>query len=311
MNKTISLFAAATLALAGCGKPSATQDAAAQAGDGKAVKLAYLPITHALPLVALADDPSVKVELVRYGSWPELLDALNTGSVDGASVLIELAMKAKERGVPLTAVALGHKSGNVVVVANDIPDAAALKGKTFAIPHRASSHHLLLRDTLKRGGLSIDDVNVVELPPPEMPSALAGGRISGYCVAEPFGSIGVASGAGRVLFQSDDLWPRSVCCGLVFNDKFLSSRPGAAASVLEAYHAQSHRLVDQDAALEELRKVIKQPDAVLRQSLGWIDYSDFALTEEDYATLVEKVKEYGVSENPPSYADFVKPNPGK
>ena len=54
------------------------------------------------------------LELVKFGSWPELMDALNTGRIDGASVLIQLAMNAKEKGIDLKAVALGHRDGNVL-----------------------------------------------------------------------------------------------------------------------------------------------------------------------------------------------------
>ena len=39
--------------------------------------------THALPVFATKEletaDGPVHVELVKYGSWPELMDALNTG----------------------------------------------------------------------------------------------------------------------------------------------------------------------------------------------------------------------------------------
>lgn len=92
------------------------------------VKIAYLPITHALPVLetaeAAANGGDLNVELVKFGSWPELMDALNSGRVDGASVLIELAMKAKERGVGLKAVALGRRDGNVAIVskANGLSD---------------------------------------------------------------------------------------------------------------------------------------------------------------------------------------------
>ena len=170
------------LLLTACGKKN----------DENVVRIAYLPITHALPLAGLEKADGVKVELVKYGSWPELLDALNTGRVDAASVLIELAMKAKAQGIGLTAVALGHTDGNVIVVTQDVNSAKDLKGKTFAIPHRASSHHILLQEALAKDGLTIDDVNVVEMAPPEMPSALANKQIAGYCVAEPFGAAGGA-----------------------------------------------------------------------------------------------------------------------
>ena len=66
----------------------------AEPRDVRTVRLAYLPTTHALPLFAEKEmespDGPVRIELIKYGSWPELMDALNTGRVDGASVLIEL-----------------------------------------------------------------------------------------------------------------------------------------------------------------------------------------------------------------------------
>jgi len=69
----------------------------------KTVRVAYLPITHALPVFATKEletaDGPVHVELVKYGSWPELMDALNTGKVDAASVLVELGVKAREQGI--------------------------------------------------------------------------------------------------------------------------------------------------------------------------------------------------------------------
>ena len=192
------------------------------------VKIAYLPITHSLAVLEEAEElekqSGLKVELVKYGSWSELLDALNSNRVDGASVLIELAMKSKQEGIGLKAVALGHRDGNVIIVSNDIDSAADLKGKTFAIPHRQSSHNILLNDALATAGLTINDVDVTELAPTEMPSALASGQIDGYCVAEPFGAMGVSLGAGKVLFSSEELWEDSLCCGLVLTDKFIDER---------------------------------------------------------------------------------------
>ena len=65
---------------------------------------------------------------------------------------------------------------NVVVVGKDIADANGLRGKTFAIPHRSSSHNILFREVLERNNIPEKDVKLIELPPPEMPSALASGR---------------------------------------------------------------------------------------------------------------------------------------
>ena len=215
--------------------------------DGKrVVKVAYLPITHALPVFAEkeeldASDSEIVIELIRYGSWPELMDALNTGRVDAASVLVELAMLARQNEIEISAVALGHKDGNILVTSPEIDSPAELKGGTFAIPHRQSTHRILLNEALKKGNLSIDDVSVVELAPPEMPSALASGQISGYCVAEPFGAKAFAikkdngESVGKTLFTSTELWPESICCVFVLNDRFINKRHEDAKQLVEAY----------------------------------------------------------------------------
>ena len=52
--------------------------------DKPTIKIGYLPITHAGPLFLgdyLNDGQydGYQVELVKFGSWPDLMDALNTG----------------------------------------------------------------------------------------------------------------------------------------------------------------------------------------------------------------------------------------
>lgn len=293
-------LAVSMMSLVSCGKKS----------DENTVKIAYLPITHSLAVLEEANELNAKdglqVELVKFGSWPELLDALNAGRVDGASVLIELAMKSRQEGVGIKAVALGHKDGNVIIVSNDIDTVEDLKGKTFAIPHRQSSHNILLNDALAKGGLTVDDLNVIELAPTEMPSALAGGTIDGYCVAEPFGAVGVNLKAGKVLYTSEELWENSLCCGLVLTDKFLDERPDEAKSFVESYK-EAGAALDKEKAKEVAKEYLNQKDdAVLDISLQWISYDDLDITEDTYDVLTEKVKEYGLSDNPPTYEEFVK-----
>lgn len=302
MKKIISVLTAGILALSltACGKKS---------DDSNTIKIAYLPITHSLAVLETADELAEKdglqVELVKYGSWNELMDALNSGRVDGASVLIELAMKSKEQGVGIKAVALGHKDGNVIITSSNIASAEDLKGKTIAIPHRQSSHNILLNDALATAGLTIDDINVTELAPTEMPSALAGGQIDGYCVAEPFGAKAVSMGAGKVLFTSEELWKDSLCCGLVLTDSFIENYSENAKTFVNSYKQAGQNLT-KEQAMETAEKYLNQDKDVLELSLQWISYDNLEITEENYSTLIEKVKEYGLSENPPSYADFVK-----
>lgn len=274
------------------------------------IKIAYLPLTHAIPvfetaeLLAQKEDSTVQIELVKFGSWPELLDALNSGRVDGASVLIELAMKARSQGIGLKAVALGHRDGNAVIVANDINSVADLKGKKFAIPHRLSSHNILLNEMLTINSMTTNDIEVVELPPAEMPSALASGQISGYSVAEPFGAKAVALGIGKSLYQSGDLWEDSLCCGLVVREEFINNNPEVANAFAVQYIEAGNQLTE-DVANDVAKKYLTVEEDVIDLSLQWISFKDLVITRDAYDLLVEKMKSFGISDTTPSYDDFV------
>lgn len=290
---------------------TSAQNSSQNSAQKKVVKIAYLPLTHALPVfveneLQSQSGENYQIELVKYGSWPELMDALSTGHVDGASVLIELAMKAKEQGIGIKAVALGHKDGNVVVVSNKINSAKDLKGKTFAIPHRQSSHNILLGQMLKNEGLTYKDLNVIELAPPEMPAALAQGRIDGYSVAEPFGAKSISLNTGKVLFESQDLWKDSICCSLVLSDKFINENTDIAKKVVSRYNEAGKYIGDHPQDINTIaKKYLNVDDKVLDLSLKWISYDDLTITRNAYEDLTKKLIEFDISKNPPAFDDFV------
>lgn len=279
--------------------------------EKETLKIGYLPITHAAPLYFEKEFAStymdgVEIELVKFGSWIDLMDALNTGRIDGASVLIELAMKAKEKGVDLKAVALGHKDGNAAIVAPEIESVTDLKGETVAIPHTLSSQNILLHDMLKDGDMTYNDINVVEMTPPEMPSALAAGTISSYIVAEPFGALGVTLNQGKVLYQSEDLWPNSLCCALVLRNDVIKHNREVAQQLVTGYVKAGEKAekLDEDA-YDVHKKYLSVDEQALNLSLEWISYDDLRLEKEDYDVLRESLLEMGLSEGPPSYEAFV------
>lgn len=303
------LLTAIVLSLAACSNNK--KEIAAENTLKKTIKIAYLPITHALPLFVENDLPknsfkNTNIELVKFGSWPELMDALNTGKVDGASVLIELAMKAKEQGIDLKAVALGHREGNVIIVSNDIKSVADLRGKSFAIPSKLSTHNILLYKMLKNAGIDYGVVKVVELPPAEMPAALSEGRISGYVVAEPFGAKSVVINKGKVLFKSEDLWKDSVCCGLVLRSEFIKNNKNTAQEFVKEYMKAGARAEVKDTQINLIAsKYMKVDKNVLDLSLKWISYLDLKLNVKDYDELRKNLIEMNLSKNPPKYKDFV------
>jgi len=279
--------------------------------DNPTIKIGYLPITHAGPLF-LGDHlhngqyDGYQVELVKFGSWPDLMDALNTGRIDGASVLAELAMKANELGIDLQTVGLAHKDGNVLISSNDIQTTEDLKDKTYAIPHKFSSHNILLNEMLKKNGMSYDDVNVVEMTPAEMPAALSENRISGYVVAEPFGAIAVAMEKGKVHAHSDEIWPNSYCCIIVLHTDFIRNNKEVVQSFVNEYVALGKQAdLKGDEVYDAFSKFMKVDRAVLELSMQWISFGDLRVDEGEYNKLSDFMVEMGISDNPPTYKNFV------
>ncbi|MFD1361742.1 ABC transporter substrate-binding protein [Lentibacillus salinarum] len=301
---TVFLLIVSLIFLSACGTDS-------HAKQKTTLKIGYLPITHAAPVYFEKEMTkeylgNVELELVKFGTWIDLMDALNTGRIDGASVLIELAMKSREKGIDLKAVALGHKDGNAAIVSPEVDQVEDLAGTSVAIPHTLSSHNILMARMLEQGGMSYDDVHMVEMPPPEMPSALATGQISSYVVAEPFGALGVTLDQGKVLYQSEDLWPGSLCCALVLRNELVQNHPELSQQFVNGYIATGKKAGKvHDHTHFVHKKYLDVNEETLELSLEWISYDDLRIRKEDYAILRESLIDMGLSDDPPSYEEFV------
>lgn len=109
------------LIITGCDWQRTSKERSKNAQNQQVIKIGYLPITHSAnlmmtkKLLSQYNHPKYKLELVKFNNWPDLMDALNSGRIDGASTLIELAMKSKQKGSNIKAVALGHHEGNVIM----------------------------------------------------------------------------------------------------------------------------------------------------------------------------------------------------
>jgi NitT/TauT family transport system substrate-binding protein len=303
------LMLSLVVGFAGCGSKNT-----GEADSKKTIKIAYLPITHSVPLYveneeAKSDKNNFKntnVELVKFGTWPELMDALNTGKVDGAVVLIQLAMKAKEQGIDLKAVALGHRDGTNIIVSKDINSPSDLKGKTIAIPQKFSTMNILLYQALKNAGMNYSDVKTVELAPAEMPAALAEGRVSGYIVAEPFASKSVVNGKGKILYTSSDIWKNSICCGLVLRNEVIKNNKQSVQEFVNGYVRAGEEAESKNADVQKTAaKYMSTDKKVLDLSMKYTSYTDLKIEESDYNVLTKYLTTMNLLKDSPKYDEFV------
>lgn len=246
MSALASAGAAAPLLFAG--------DARAQAfkGDDQPVKIGYLPITDAAPLLVahgrkLFEAQGLKTEAPRlFRSWAQIVEAFVSGQVNVIHLLSPATLWVRYGSkFPAKVVAWNHVNGSGLTVLNEINSVADLGGKTVAIPFWYSIHNILLQKLLAAHKLTVvtrargaelkkNEVSLVVMAPSEMVSALAAKSIAGYIVAEPFNALAETAGVGKILRFSGDVWKNHACCVTFLAERDLTDKPEWSQRVTNA-----------------------------------------------------------------------------
>ena len=127
--------------------------------------------------------------------------ALLAGSLDMTGTTLAHAIASASRGEPIVIVAALCNKSSALVVATDssVQEAGDLKGLRIGhVP--GTMHEILLREVLARSGLDPRrDVALVRVDFFDMGLALARGDIDAFLSGEPFPSLAVHQGYGRIL----------------------------------------------------------------------------------------------------------------
>ena len=163
---------------------------------------------------------------VRFQGWPELKEAYLSGYTPATFILAPMAIALREQGVPIKIVYLGHREGGDVMVHKDsaIHRTEDLRGKTVAVPGRYANHRLILYRELKKAGMKLEDVNIVEMPPPDMPAALYSRSVDAITSGEPFMGQTELDGYGRALYRVKEVWPGFISCVLAVHEDAIKNR---------------------------------------------------------------------------------------
>jgi NitT/TauT family transport system substrate-binding protein len=246
MLKLASLFT-----VAGAAPLLSAANAYAQSHPDQPVKIGYLPITDAAPLLiahhnGYFQEAGVKVEKpTLFRSWAQLAESFIAGQTNVVHLLSPMTVWARFGSkVPAKVVAWNHINGSALTVAPKINHLKELGGTTVAIPFWYSIHNVVLQDMLRAEGLKpvarrvgkveADEVSLVVMPPSDMLPALAAGSISGYIVAEPFNAAAELMGVGKVLRFTGDVWRNHACCTVFMHERDLNGRPQWSQGVVDA-----------------------------------------------------------------------------
>jgi NitT/TauT family transport system substrate-binding protein len=254
-------------------------------------------------------------EPVRFSSWPELKEAHVSGYLPATFMIAPMALALRQQGVPVKIVYLGHRDGTAMMVHKDsqIYSFKDLKGKKIAIPNRFSNQHLIIYKGLRDNGMSIKDVTLLEMPPPDMPAALYAKAVDAIIAGEPLMAQTELDGYGRVLYQAKDLWPNFISCVLVVHENVIKEHrewveklvDGIARSGKWLDADMDHRMQVADAVAQ---KYYNQHPRLLRFVLSEppdrVTYTNLALAKEEFNRIEELALEAGILDGPITFEEY-------
>ncbi|GGD63483.1 ABC transporter substrate-binding protein [Croceicoccus mobilis] len=245
------------------------------------LSVGFLPLVDAcLPIIAqemgFAEEEGLNLTFMRDVSWATVLDRLLYGHSDVAHMLAPLAIATTlGRGrpaQPLAAPFVLGLNGNAITFSNELADKvahdcdgelcdpkglgarlrdealarkAAGKPLRFGVVHRYSSHNYMLRYWLAACGMHPDDdVEIITVAPPFTADALAAGEVDGTCVGEPWNSVAVDRGVGRIVLATAQIWRRGVEKVLAMRESVLDERRESIEALIRAMRRAGEHFVN-------------------------------------------------------------------
>ncbi|MHA6793932.1 ABC transporter substrate-binding protein [Pseudonocardia bannensis] len=318
--------AAITLVVAACGgaEPADRGGAASAPGELTTLRIGLVPIVHVAALMlgqekGFFEQEGIRLEVQYASSSATIVPSIMSEDLELGYGNITSTILARAAGLPIVSVASADTSSldpevdtNAVIVRTDSPyrTAADLEGRTVAVNALQASNYVTVRASADQLGAESSRYKFVEVPFPDMLSALATGRVDAATVSEPFVTQAQRSGDYRVLY---------------YNHNIAGTRPG---NLTDTYFTSEAVLAKSGNAIEAFRRAITKangyasanPDEARAQLLQYTqiapdtvpevvlpNWSTEPVPREDIEFMLRKMQDYGLFRGDvPAYSDVVR-----
>jgi sulfonate transport system substrate-binding protein len=205
----------------------------------------------------------------EFSSGPPLLEALGAGALDFGPTGDVPPLFAQAAGGNLLYVGTykGSSSGSAILVRKDSPIQTLedLKGKKLAFKRGSSAHNFTVK-ALRKAGLTLNDVEAVDLPPPDALPAFKSGSIDAWTIWDPYFAIAQQDPETRVLTTAEGIvesW--SFYLG---NGDFANSSPDILSEVIdELTKVGTQAQANLDQSIKDLSEITGVAEEVTRVAL--------------------------------------------
>ncbi len=206
----LNLLMALSLILSACG--AATEEPP-EVPDLGTINVGYLPIIAFTPLFVAQEkgyfaEQGLTVEMQSFRTGDDMIAPLSLGQLDvgggetGPALFNAINQDLDVRVVSANARQTeGHGAVPLVVrtellSSGQVSSVADLAGLKVAVNVERGMAEYLLSKALEQGGLALEDVEVITIPFPEMPQALANAAVDAAILPHPLASAALRPGEG-------------------------------------------------------------------------------------------------------------------
>ena len=247
-----------------------------------------------------------QVKIFPFTNPADQKTALLAGSLHMTGTTLAHAIQSAVMGQPVVVVAALCNKCSALVVQKDGPvqTIADLKGRKIGyVP--GTMHEILLREALQRNGLApATDVTLVRVDFFDMGTALATGAIDAFLSGEPFPTLAVDQGFGRILsypYYGESVG--TINAGMLVTRAMIEKQPETVQKLVDAHaRATEHLNANQSVWLQRAAsfgtplQVLEQ--AAANMELAWAMDEDFIRRAK---ALGERMQTLGVIDRQPDY----------
>jgi NitT/TauT family transport system substrate-binding protein len=316
----VASVAAASLLAACSGAASSDESAGAGEGDGALtpVTVGTTPIVNAGTLYlgieqGFFEDEGLDVTPQVIQAAATAIPSMLNGELNFALVSAIPTITAHSRGIPVAAV-MGNEvypessegDPNAVLVAADSPinSAADLGGTTIAVVGLKSAPELATRVALRDAGVDLTTVEFVEIPFPDMASAVQNGRVDAAMVGDPFLDQGLAQGLKAVSHPFSEAFAGMTGLMWISVRPYLEANTETAEAFTRAMERSVQYAVEHP---DEVRAIAAEFTPLPPEALEAVRLPPFHpdLDEADIAELAEVMATEGFLEKEPDLTGLV------
>ncbi|EKD33892.1 MAG: hypothetical protein ACD_75C02555G0002, partial [uncultured bacterium] len=232
--------------------------------------------------------------------------ALLAGSLDMTGTTVAHAIQSAVMGQPVVVVAALCNKCSALVVQKDGPvrTIADLKGRKIGyVP--GTMHEILLREALQRNGLApATDVTLVRVDFFDMGTALAKGGIDAFLSGEPFPTLAVDQGFGRILsypYYGESVG--TINAAMLVTRAMVEKHPDRVQKLVDAHARATEHLNGDRPVWLQRAETFGTPMRILEQAaanmeLAWTMDEEFIGRAK---ALGERMQALGVIDRQPDY----------